>query len=368
MGNEIFDYVIVGAGSAGSVLAGRLSEDDATTVCVLEAGPRDWHPYIHIPAGFIKAINHPGLSWQFRTEPTERTGGRGIATVQGRTLGGSSAINGLVYNRGQHLDYDGWAQRGNRGWGYADVLPYFKRCEGRIGDGDDRYRGRDGSLAVSDIDWTHPLCDAFIEGVAGLGIPRNPDHNAGEQTGVGYYQRTIHRTRRVSAARAYLRAAMRRQTVAVRPNAEAMAILFEARRAVGVRYAKGGRGGRSREVRARREVILCGGTVNSPKLLQISGVGPAGLLNEIGTPVVHAVPGVGENFKDHYAIRLVARVRGVDTINDRARMPRLARELLNWTLRRPSILGLSPSLAHVFWKSDQALDLPDLQFTFTPAS
>ena len=187
---DTFDYVIVGAGTAGCILANRLSED--ASVCVLEAGPRDWHPYIHIPAGFIKLFHQPGLNWLYTQEPSEWTGGRRIVAPRGKTLGGSSSINGHIYNRGQRLDYDGWAQRGNRGWGYADVLPYFKRLERRIGEGDETFRGRDGALTVTDIDQHHPLCEAFIAGAMSLGIPRNPDYNGESQLGINYAQRAIH--------------------------------------------------------------------------------------------------------------------------------------------------------------------------------
>src|SRR5439155_23624547 len=201
---ENFDYVIVGAGSAGSVLANRLSEDEKTTVCVLEAGPSDWHPFIHIPAGFMYTLVNPRVNWLYTSEPGEWTGGRRIAAPRGKTLGGSSSINGHIYNRGQRLDYDGWAQRGNRGWGYADILPYFKRIERRIGDGDDIFRGREGNIPVTDINWRHPLCEAFIQGAVELGIPRNPDYNGVSQLGINYAQRIIHKGYRVSAARAFL--------------------------------------------------------------------------------------------------------------------------------------------------------------------
>jgi len=181
---DTFDYVIVGAGSAGSVLAARLSEDEKTTVCVLEAGPWDWHPFIHIPAGFMYTLVDPKVNWLYKSEPSEWTGGRAIAAPRGKTLGGSSSINGHIYNRGQRLDFDGWAQRGNRGWGYADVLPYFRRSEQRIGDGDDTFRGRDGNLPITDLDWRDPICEAFIEGAVQLGIPRNRDYNGAQQAGV----------------------------------------------------------------------------------------------------------------------------------------------------------------------------------------
>ena len=190
---ETFDYVIVGAGSAGSVLASRLSEDENVTVCVLEAGPWDWHPFIHIPAGFMYTLVNPKVNWLYKSEPSEWTGGRAIAAPRGKTLGGSSSINGHIYNRGQRLDFDGWAQRGNRGWGYADVLPYFRRSERRMacGEADDTFRGRDGNLPITDLDWRDPICEAFIEGAVQLGIPRNRDYNGALQAGVSYVQRII---------------------------------------------------------------------------------------------------------------------------------------------------------------------------------
>ena len=223
---DVFDYVIVGAGSAGCVLAERLSQAPDTSVCVLEAGPADWHPYIHLPAGFIKTFYNTSINWCYSQEPGAWTGGRRIFAPRGKTLGGSSSINGHIYNRGQSHDFDNWAQFGNRGWGYQDVLPYFKRLERRIGDGDAAYRGREGSLTVTDIAWSHPLCDAFIEGAVSLGIPRNPDYNGAVQEGVSYAQRTIHKGRRVSAATAFLRPAMKRGNLDVRTHAHATAIVL----------------------------------------------------------------------------------------------------------------------------------------------
>lgn len=364
---EEFDYVIVGAGSAGSVLASRLSEDPDVTVALLEAGPRDWHPFIHIPAGFIKTFQNPRINWCYDMEPSEGTAGRRVFAPRGKTLGGSSSINGHIYNRGQRMDFDNWAQRGNRGWGYADVLPYFRRMERRIG-GDDTFRGRDGALEVSDINWRHPLCDAFIEGAVQHGIPRNPDYNGTTQEGVNYAQRTISNGRRVSAATAFLKPAMKRPNLRVITHAHATGLILEGKRALGVRYTKGGRGGAVREVRARREVILSGGSYNSPQLLQLSGIGPAGLLAELGVPVVHDLPGVGENLRDHYAPRFTARVRNITTINERARGWRLGLEVANWAFRRQGILGLSPTLVYCFWRSQPDIANCDLQMTFTPAS
>jgi choline dehydrogenase len=365
---ETFDYVIVGAGSAGCVLAERLSADGTATVCVLEAGGRDWNPYIHIPAGFIKTFYDPKVNWNYSMEPGDWTGGRRIHAPRGKTLGGSSSINGNVFNRGQAMDFDQWSQFGNRGWGYADVLPYFRRMERRIGDGDDGYRGRDGNLLVTDMDWRDPLCDAFIEGAVQHGIPRNPDYNGAIQEGVSYVQRTIHKGLRVSAARAFLGPAMKRSNVRVVTRAHATEIVVEQGRATGVRYRAGGRGGAAVEVRAGREVILSGGTYNSPQLLKLSGIGPAEELARHGIEVKCDLPGVGENLRDHYAPRFVARVKNAQTINEQSRGWRLGREIAKWALTRKGILSLGPTLVYVFWHSGLGGDRSDLQMTFTPAS
>jgi len=364
---DTFDYVIVGAGASGSVLANRLSADPAVTVCVLEAGPPDRNPFIHIPAGFIRTLADPSITWQFRTEPLPMTGGRRIATVQGRTVGGSSSINGMIYNRGQPADLDAWAQRGNRGWGYEDCLPYYRRSENRIGDAD-HTRGRvEGAIPVTDMDWINPVSEAFIAGCLGLGIPRARDYNCGDQAGVGYYQRTIHKGRRVSAARAFLKPALSRANLDLRTGARASRVLFEGTRAAGIRYLAD-RNAPPREVRARREVILAAGTVNTARLLQVSGVGPADLLGRLGVEVRHALP-VGLNFRDHYASRFVMRAKpGVETLNELSRGLRLGGQIARWAARRPSILATTPSHVHVFWKSFEGLDQPDLQCVFTPGS
>ncbi len=363
--SDTFDYVIVGAGSAGCVLANRLSADGKHTVCILEAGGKDTHPFVHIPAGFMKTLVNPSVNWLYSAEPSEWTGGRRIAAPRGKTLGGSSSINGHIYNRGQRADYDGWAQRGNRGWGYADILPYFKRTERKIGDGDNTFRGREGGLTVTDTPWKHPLCEAFIEGAVGMGIPRNPDYNGKTQDGVGYFQRAIHNGRRVSSARAFLHPAMGRKNLQVVTHAHATQILFEGKRASGIAYDQGGT---RKTVTARKEVILSGGVVASPQLLQISGIGDPDHLKRIGVQVRHALPGVGQNLRDHYAVRMVARVKNIDTINEKSRGLRLMGEAFKYFTGQPSILGLCPSLVHCFWKSHPAVDGNDLQMTFTPAS
>jgi choline dehydrogenase len=362
-----FDYVIVGAGSAGCVLANRLTEDGRWSVCLLEAGPADWDPFIHIPAGFMKTFKNRRINWLYDMEPSDWTGGRRILAPRGKTLGGSSSINGHVYNRGQPLDFNTWAQRGNRGWGFADVLPYFRRAERRIG-GDDRFRGRSGSLTVTDLGWRHPLCDAFIEGAVQMGIPRNPDYNGSTQEGVSYVQRTVLRGRRMSSARAYLWPAARRPNLRVRTEAHATSLILEGKRVVGVRFMQGGLHGSPKEVRARREVILSGGAYNSPQLLQLSGIGPPKLLQSLGIPVQHDLPGVGENLGDHYAPRFTARVKNSKTINELARGVRLVGEVAKWMMTRKGILSLSPTLVYCFWRSDPSVQNSDLQLTFTPAS
>lgn len=363
-----FDYIIIGAGAAGSVLAGRLTEDLNVTVCVLEAGPPDSHPFIQVPAGFIKTLFNPAYTWQFKTEPSEGSGGRQILTTQGRTLGGSGSINGMIYNRGQPADFDHWAQRGNRGWGYADVLPYFKRTEKRIGRADDRVHGREGNIPITDCDWTHPIIEAFIDGAVKSGVPRNRDYNNGHQEGVGYYQRAIHNGWRRSSARMFLYPAIKRGNLDVRTNARVAKIVFQGKRAVGVRYINDADRSQFTEIRARREIILSGGTANSARLLQISGVGPASVVKNIGVEMIHELPGVGENFRDHYTVRFVNRAKGVVTMNEMSRGPRLLGQIVRWALGKPSILALSPSIVYFFLKSNPAMDNPDLLGVFSPAS
>ncbi|MGJ5080047.1 GMC family oxidoreductase [Bradyrhizobium sp. HKCCYLS3013] len=365
---DTFDYVIVGAGSAGCVLAGRLSEDPEVTVCVLEAGPRDWHPYIHLPAGFIKTFYMKSINWGYQQEPGPYTAGRSIYAPRGKTLGGSSSINGHVYNRGQRQDFDTWAQMGNRGWSYSDVLPNFKRMEKRIGAGEDQYRGRDGNLIVTTMEWKDTLCEAFMDGAVSLGIPRNPDYNGAIQEGVSYVQRTIQNGRRVSSATAFLRPASKRPNVEVRTHAHATGVVLEGKRAVGVRYHRGGRGGVPVEVRARKEVILSGGAYNSPQLLQLSGIGAPELLQEHGIEVRHALRSVGEGLQDHYAPRTVARVKNIKTVNELARGLNLWGEALKWAVTRRGILSLSPTMVYCFWHSGETAESSDLQLTFTPAS
>lgn len=366
---QTYDYVIVGAGAAGCLLANRLTEDPSVSVCLLEAGAPDRNPYIHIPAGFIKVGHDPAYTWDFLTEPGPGIDGRQVITRMGRTLGGSSSINGFNYTRGAASDFDNWAELGNAGWSYADVLPYFKRTEKRLAPHDPHFRGSEGLLPITNCDWRHPLCDAFIEAAAGFGMPSHIDYNAASQQGAGYYQRWIQNGRRVSAARAFLKPARARAQarLEVRTHAQATRILFEGKRAVGVQY-QASPNAPVQTVRATREVILSAGAANTPKLLQLSGIGPEAVLGELGIPVFHALEGVGENFHDHFMVRSVVRVQGVQTINSTARGVRLIGEIVKWALGRPSVLAISPSVAFGFAGSRPELTEPDLQLHFSPGS
>lgn len=359
-----FDYVIVGAGTAGCVLANRLSSDPRVRVMLLEAGGSDRHPFVQAPVGFLKTFQDPQFNWCFSTAPGKGVDGRSIFFPRGKLLGGSSSINGHLYVRGQARDYDTWAQLGNRGWGYDDVLPYFKRAEDRSS-GADAFHGSGGPQHVSDIHERHPICDAFIDGADSLGVPRNADYNGASQEGVAYYQRTIRNGVRHSAATGFLHPISHRPNLEVATHAHVERVLFDGLRASGLRYRHHGR---PKEVAARREVILAAGAVGSPHILQISGVGNPDHLRRIGVSVIHALPTVGEGLRDHYAVRVVNRVKQPITLNERARGPRLLWEIAKWYATGKGLLAFSPAHVGAFVRSSENLEDPDLQFVFTPAS
>jgi choline dehydrogenase-like flavoprotein len=359
-----WDYIIVGAGSAGCVLANRLSADPSTRVLLLEAGRKDDSLYIPIPVGFYKLLTSTEYNWGFWTEPEAGTGNRRIATPRGKTLGGSSSINGLLYVRGQPLDYDTWAQFGNRGWSYESVLPYFRKSETFV-DGGDASRGHDGELSVTTTTEKHVLLDAWVDAAEAEGFPRNADYNNGDQEGFGYYQLTMRNGKRASTARAFLQPVRHRSNLRVETGAYASGLIFEGKRAVGVRYSVKGE---MREARAAGEVILAAGAVQSPQLLELSGIGQGTLLQEHGITVLQDLPGVGENYRDHYGTRMRWRVKQPITLNELTRGPAFLKELARYALFGQGILTYGAGAIHGFVKSRPEMDTPDVQFHLAHAS
>jgi len=354
-----YDYIIVGAGSAGCVLANRLSADRSRSVFLLEAGPPDAYPWIHIPIGYARTMFNPRVNWCFYTEPEAGMNGRKVYWPRGKTLGGSSSINGLIYIRGQRQDYDRWAAAGNAGWSYADVLPYFKRLERAI-DGDPAWHGVDGPLWCSPIGRRHELIDAVIAAGIELGIPRNDDFNGAVQEGAGYYHLTTKNGWRCSTASAYLKPARSRANLSVATDARVLRIRFDGRRATGVDYVQ-----RGTEVAAiaGREVLLCAGALQSPQLLQLSGVGPAALLREFGLPVVHELPGVGENLQDHLQARVIFRCRKPITTNDTLKSRwRMLGMGLEYALRRSGPMAIGINQGGIFARTSPRAATPDVQF------
>lgn len=357
--NETFDYIVVGAGSAGAVLAARLSQDPAVRVLLLEAGPPDRSFWIHLPIGYGKTMWSRTYNWCFETDPDPFMNGRRIYWPRGKTLGGSSSINGLIYIRGQREDYDHWAALGNPGWGYDDLLPYFKRSEGNQR-GADPWHGADGPLKVSDIGAEHELIEAFIAGAAERGVPRNDDFNGGTQEGAGYYQLTTHRGWRCSTAKAYLAPAKGRPNLLIRTDAQATGVQMQGRRASGVRYRQGGV---ERQASAQAEVLLCAGALQSPQLLQLSGIGPPALLQQHGVPVLHALPGVGENLQDHLQLRLSYECTKPITNNDQLRtLWGQAKLGLQWLLFRSGPLAIGINQGGCFMRALPESKRPDIQF------
>ena len=356
-----FDYIIIGAGSAGCVLANRLTASGRNRVLLIEAGGHDRNIWIYIPLGFGKLFSNPKVNWLYSTEPEPELDNRRVIQPRGKVMGGSSSINGLLYIRGQHEDYDHWRQLGNAGWSFKDVLPYFRRAEDQERGADDLH-GAGGHLKVSDVCEPHPLCEAFIAAAQSCGFPRNDDFNGPTQEGAGYFQLTARNGRRWSTAVGYLKEAKRRPNLAVASNALATRILFSGRRAIGVEYRQGGA---THTAHANAEVIVSGGAFNSPQLLQLSGLGPAKILRELGIDVVADMPGVGADLQDHLQIRMLYRCTEPITMNDVINDWRHRYAAgLRYLLSRKGLLTIGAGYAGAFLRTRPELATPDVQFHF----
>ena len=361
---DSYDYIIVGAGSAGCVLANRLSEDEGKTVLLLEAGGADHNIFIHIPAGFFKTISNPKVNWLYTTEPEDSSGNRTISWPRGKVLGGSSSINGHLIVRGQREDYDGWRQLGNAGWSFDDVLPYFRKFEtAEVGDSD--IRGREGPIRVREPIEQHHLAQTFMDACEEMGLPRNPDYNGATQEGAGFFQYALGDGRRMSTARAFLKPARRRRNLQVVTKAMTTCLIPENGRATGVRFRHDGL---EREAHTRGEVILSAGSIASPQILERSGIGSGERLRDHGVDVVNELPGVGENLQDHYVARFCCRAKDVETFNERARGVRLGWEIFRYAFKRTGLLTTAPGNVSASLKVMPGVATPDVQFAFAPAS
>jgi choline dehydrogenase len=358
-----FDYVIVGAGPAGCVLANRLSADPTRSVLLLEAGGRDDYIWIHIPVGYLYCMGNQRTDWCFKTEAEPGLNGRVLAYPRGKVLGGCSSINGMIYMRGQARDYDQWRQLGNAGWSWDDVLPYFKRSQDQVRGADDMH-GIGGETRVEEQRLSWEILDAFRDAAAETGIPKIDDFNRGNNEGCGYFQVTQRRGIRRSAARSFLHPVMKRPNLTVMTHAQARRVRLVGRRATGVEFW---RDGEASVATASREVILAAGAVGSPQLLQVSGIGPGELLQRYGIAVRHALAGVGENLQDHLQLRMAYKVSNTRTLNERAN--RLIGKLgiaLEYALFRRGPMSMAPSQLGAFAKSDPARETPDLQYHVQP--
>ena len=359
-----FDFIVVGAGSAGCVLANRLSAGGRYSVAVVEAGGRDKSPWIHIPVGYFKTMGNPETDWMYETEPDQGLNGRSINWPRGKVLGGSSSINGLLYVRGQPEDYDGWRQLGNEGWGWDDLAPLFKRSE-CWEEGENEARGGSGLLQVSNSRLTREVVDAWIEAAVVAGFERNPDYNGTKQEGVGYFQLTAKDGKRCSSAVAYLRPAMARENLEILTNTAAQKILFDGRQVTGLEVS-GPKG--KMVLKANREVILSAGAIGSPQLLMVSGLGDADALKNLGIDVVHELNGVGQNLQDHLQARPVFKVN-VPTVNTEvASIFKQAVVGFEYLLKRTGPMTMAASLGQGFLKTRPDLATPDIQFHVQPWS
>jgi len=362
---HVFDYVIAGAGTAGCVLANRLSEDPANRVCLIEAGPKDSHPFIHVPALVGAALTLKSLSWGLETEPQEHLNGRRIPIPRGRVLGGSSSVNGMVYFRGHPKDYDDWAAAGNRGWGFADVLPYFIRSENNAAFGASPHHGASGPMHVASIKHPNPLNAVFADAMSALQFRPCGDFNGAEPEGFGLRQGAIRAGRRESGVTAFLTPARHRRNLTVTTDAPIARVVIEGRRARGVEIR---RDGSTSRVEAKREVILCGGTIGSPQLLLLSGVGNGAALNGLGIPVQHHLPAVGENYHDHVAANVQMWTKNSQSYGISLKaLPRGAWNVLQYLVARQGPFASNVFESHALLRSLPGLDRPDIQVVFQPA-
>ena len=358
-----YDHIVIGAGSAGAVIANRLSANPANKVLLLEAGPAT-HPWARIPIGFAKLINNPSANWLYKSQPEPNTNNRELPVPRGKILGGSSTINGLAFVRGQSHDFDTWAQMGNTGWSFQDVLPFFRRMETYEGGGDDTFRGREGPLRVTNPPPADRLFATLIEAAGQTGIPHNPDYNGAIQDGIAMSQATIAAGRRMSTARCYLDPIRNRSNLQIETDAHAHALLLDGTRCTGIRYNVHGA---PREAHATREIIVSAGSINSPQLLELSGIGQPERLRALGIEVRHALPGVGENLRDHYAPRTRWAIGAKNiTFNDRGRGLGLVHQALRYAVSGTGLLGMVAAPIRAFVRSREGLAAPDVLLGWVP--